>query len=81
MIFANKLEKKLTNKYKNISTTQANTIKTEFNNNAAYRLDLMTYKRIYSLKMKREFYKYIITKFYYPSVRKELCPLKVIFLS
>lgn len=36
------------------------------------KLDIITYKKIHSYKMKREFYSYIITKFYYSPVRKEL---------
>lgn len=35
--------------------------------------DFAKYKRLYSLKMKREFYSYITKQTYYPYIRKELC--------
>lgn len=35
--------------------------------------DFWKYKKLYSLKMKREFYSYITKQTYYPYIRKELC--------
>ena len=40
--------------------------------NLAYKLEMMTYKRICAYNIKKEFYSYIVGQFYYSSVRKEL---------
>ena len=62
-------DKKLNQKFYNISKTkEKETSINKFTNH----LDMITYKRICSYAIKREFFNYIITQFYYSSVRKEL---------
>lgn len=70
MIIANLLDKRLSNKYKNLNMTKLPSTSCE--EKRIKEIDLLAYKRIYEYNIKKEFYSYITKQFYYALARKEL---------